>query len=325
MKLFLKITILLFITINIYSIVAQTQNKISIVIPCYNEEKNIDTIYKELQKIIQNQKFDYEILFINDGSTDNTFAKIEQIALQNENIKGISFSRNFGHQMALTAGYDHATGDAIITMDCDLQDPPHIINELLRKWENGVKIVYARRTNRNDGFFKKITADLYYKFLSFISDIAIPRQVGDFRLIDKKVLDILKKMPERSRYLRGMVAWTGFSHDFIDFERPERFAGQSSYTWKKMFMLALDGITSFSLFPIQAFLFISLFIFVVFTLFLIYFFIFKNLPLSWILLIILFCLGLQSLAFWFFGQYVGRIYEQVRQRPLYIIEKTINI
>lgn len=222
---------------------------LSFILPVFNEEANILLIYATLKNIlIFLPKYDYEIIFVNDGSTDGSWNLIQTLIGKDPYVKGMQFSRNFGHQIALTAGYDHAQGDAIITMDTDLQDPPELVLEMIKKWEQGSHIVYARRIDRKDTFLKRITATLYYRLLNVIADVVIPRNVGDFRLIDKKVLMILQHCRERSRYLRGLVAWTGFSCDFVDFQRPNRLHGQTGYTWKKMLKLASDGITGFSVF-----------------------------------------------------------------------------
>ena len=229
------------------------KKKLSIVIPIFNEEKNIPCVYERLVSLCEKiaARYEYEIVFVNDGSRDNSWKIIEHYAFSDIHVKGVSFSRNFGVQMALTAGYDNAVGDAIITMDADLQDPPELLIDMVTQWEQGSDIVYAQRISRNDGFLKDITASLYYKLLSFVSDVSIPPNVGDFRLVDRVVIDHLNQCRERYRYWRGMVAWAGFNHTFVYFTRPERVAGQTVYTWLKLLKLAFDGITSFSMFPLK--------------------------------------------------------------------------
>lgn len=305
--------------------------KISIIIPVYNEEKNIPFLYKELQKILQElSAYDYEVILINDGSRDNSWAMLQQLSKKNEKIKTINFSRNFGHQMALTAGYDHATGDIIITMDADMQDPPSLILDMIKKYEEGYDIVYARRIDRNDGILKKLTASGYYHLLDHVSDIKIPRNVGDFRLINKKVLRSLKTFREKSRYLRGMVAWTGFNHTFIDFKRPNRLEGESGYTWAKMFKLAFDGLTGFSLFPLKIAAYIGVFVIVTGVMMFTYITLdalFNNVfyPLfKWLVTVIYIFMGVQFLLLWLIGEYIGRIHEQQKDRPLYIVDEQIN-
>ncbi len=308
------------------------KEKISIVIPVYNEENNLIPMYSIINEIVQKvaDYFSYELILVNDGSKDNSWSIIKKLAAADPAIKAINFSRNFGHQIALTAGYDIATGDAIITMDADLQDPPHLILEMIESWKKGNLIVYARRANRSDTFLKKYTALLYYKFLDYIADVKIPRNVGDFRLIDKKVLQTLKECPEKSRYLRGMVAWTGFKHDFIDFNRSNRHAGTTGYTWNKMFKLAFDGLTAFSLFPLKIAAFVGLFVMVTGSLMFSYITIDAlifgiDYPLfKWLVTIIYIFMGLQFILLWLVGEYIGRIHEQQKNRPLYLVDELVN-
>lgn len=309
------------------------KKKISIILPIYNEEQNIPVVYKELKTILHtlDATYDHEIIFVNDGSRDHSWPAIMQCAQNDECVKAIAFSRNFGHQMALTAGYDCATGDAIITMDADLQDPPTLIIDMINKWQQGAQIVYARRIDRKDNFLKKITAIWYYTFLDHISDVTIPRNVGDFRLIDKHVLQTLVGCREKARYLRGMVAWTGFTHEFVDFQRPNRLSGQTGYTWKKMFKLAFDGMTGFSMFPLKLAAYVGVFVIITGTLMFGYItvdalFYKVNYPLfKWLVTIIYIFMGVQFLLLWLIGEYIGRIHEQQKGRPLYVAAKKINI
>jgi dolichol-phosphate mannosyltransferase len=306
---------------------------ISIVLPIFNEEENIMEVYKQLSRILSSleSEYSYEIIFVNDGSRDNSWYLIQQLTMNDKCVKGINFSRNFGHQIALTAGYDYAKGDAIITMDADLQDPPQLLLEMIKKWQQGIEVVYARRSNRKDTFLKRITAHWYYKLLDIIADVQIPRNVGDFRLIDKKILRYLQQSREKSRYLRGLVAWSGFKSDFVDFSRPDRIAGESGYTWAKMFRLAFDGMTSFSLFPLRLAAFVGVFVIITGTLmflfitfdaliYKIYYPLFK-----WLVTILYIFMGVQFLLMWLLGEYIGRIFEQQKGRPLYIISDLLNI
>lgn len=309
------------------------KKKISIIVPVYNEEANISALYTKLYEIIPTFStiYDHEIIFINDGSTDLSWHLIAQLASTSLSIKAINFSRNFGHQMALTAGYDIATGDAIISIDCDLQDPPTLILEMINQWNNGSEIVYARRINREDSFLKKATAILYYKLLDSVSDVAIPRNVGDFRLVDKKVLTALQGCREKARYLRGIVAWTGFKHSFVDFNRPNRVAGKTGYTWSKMIKLAFDGITGFSLFPLKLAAFAGIFVIATGSLMFAYIsvdalFFGIDYPLfKWLVTILYIFMGIQFILLWLIGEYIGRIHEQQKNRPLYITNEIVNI
>lgn len=307
-------------------------NLISIILPIYNEEENIFLVYEKVSSIMHelSSMYDYEIIFINDGSRDSSWHKIMELCAKDKHVKAINFSRNFGHQMALTAGYDLAQGDAIITMDADLQDPPSLLLDMIKKWEQGANIVYARRIDRKDSFLKRKTAHLYYKFLDHISDVRIPRNVGDFRLIDKKVLQVLKECKEKSRYLRGMVAWSGFTCDYVDFKRPNRLNGQTGYTWSKMIKLAFDGMTGFSLFPLKLAAFIGVFVIATGSLMFLYITVdalFNHVyyPLfKWLVTIVYIFMGIQFLLMWILGEYIGRIFDQQKGRPLYIVAEKIN-
>lgn len=310
------------------------KKKVSIIIPVYNEEANIPTLYCKLYEIIHSfsHTYDHEIIFINDGSKDNSWHLISQLAIQDPHIKAINFSRNFGHQMALTAGYDIASGDAIISIDADLQDPPTLMLDMISQWSSGSDIVYARRINREDTFLKKLTALLlYYKLLDSVSDVTIPRNVGDFRLIDKKVLTSLQSCREKARYLRGIVAWTGFKHSFVDFNRPNRTAGKTGYTWSKMIKLAFDGITGFSLFPLKLAAFAGIFVIVTGSLMFTYIsidalFFGIDYPLfKWLVTMLYIFMGIQFILLWLIGEYIGRIHEQQKNRPLYITNEIVNI
>lgn len=302
-------------------------------IPIYNEEGNIPLIHRELNTFLQSIShiYDYEIILVNDGSQDTSWSLIQDLANKDLRIKALTFSRNFGHQIALTAGYDCAQGDAVISMDADMQDPPKLLLDLIQKWEQGYQIVYARRIDRRDSFLKRLTAKLYYKFLDLISDVKIPRNVGDFRLIDKKVLATLNSCREKARYFRGMVAWTGFSHTFIDFARPNRLAGTTGYTWKKMFKLAFDGMTGFSMFPLKLAAYVGIFVVATGSLMFLYIsfdaLIYQtNYPLfKWLVTIIYIFMGVQFLLLWFLGEYIGRIHDQQKGRPLYIVADTLNL
>lgn len=308
------------------------KQKISIIVPIYNEEANLSLLYSTITDIMQqlSAKYDYELILINDGSHDNSWNIITLLAKNDPCIKAINFSRNFGHQMALTAGYDHAVGDAIITIDADLQDPPSLILDMIAAWEQGAAIVYARRANREDTFLKKITALLYYRFLDAVSDVKIPRNVGDYRLINKQVLQALHSCQEKARYLRGIVAWTGFKHTFIDFNRPNRHAGKTGYTWSKMIKLAFDGLTGFSLFPLKIAAFIGIFVIVTGCCMFGYISFDAlihgvNYPLfKWLVTTIYIFMGIQFILLWLIGEYIGRIHEQQKNRPLYIVNQMVN-
>jgi dolichol-phosphate mannosyltransferase len=306
---------------------------VSVVLPVFNEEDNVSPAYEKLSEVFDGLKreYDTEFIFVDDGSRDRSLVRLRELAKSDERVKVVSFSRNFGHQAALTAGMGHARGDVVVTMDCDLQDPPELIVEMLEKWRQGNKIVYARRVVRDDRPFKKITAAVYYRLLGRVSNVEIPRQVGDFRLMDRTVVQELLRLGEHAQYLRGQVAWLGFKHAFVDFERPERIHGETHYPLHKMLKLAMDGLLSFSFSPLKLGLFIGLFSmafsFVLFVAMLWYQFVVGfNFPVYKWLVVALFCfVGLQFIFLWIIGEYVGRIYNDVRRRPLYVVAEKINL
>ena len=229
---------------------------LSVVIPVFNEEGNINTLLKELIPIVST--YEYEIIFVNDGSQDKTEEEIKVFAQENKNIKLISFTRNFGHQTALTCGYQYTKGDCVVTIDADLQDPPELIHEMVKKWEKGFKIVYAKRKMREESLFKTLTADFFYNVINMLSQTPIPRNVGDFRLIDKHVVELLNHMPERFRFLRGMVAWGGFPSTYVYFDRKKRLTGETHYPLSKMIGFALNGIVSFSTRPLRIAIYVGI-------------------------------------------------------------------
>ncbi|MCX7863025.1 MAG: glycosyltransferase family 2 protein [Bacteroidales bacterium] len=303
--------------------------KISVVVPVFNEEKNIENIYKAITNELKNYSF--EIVFINDGSTDQSSTILDELSNNDSRVKVISFTRNFGHQAALTAGIDFATGDAIISMDCDFQDPPELIPSLVREWENGYKIVYARRSFRNDPFLKKITAQWYYSLLYKASEVKIKGNIGDYRLIDKSVAVKLRQMRERSRYLRGLVPWLGYSYAIVDYVRPKRAVGKTKFNWLKMLRFAMNGLLNFSLLPLRIGLFAGIFIIfsgIIFLIYLAYRYFFDNQfykLLEWLAVVNYILIGTLFIFLWFIAEYIGKIYEEVKGRPLYIIQSLKNI
>lgn len=306
--------------------------KISFVVPAYNEKENIGFLYDKISQLMSSSLNDYEweLIFVNDGSRDDTIVRIKEIAQRDERVRYLDFTRNFGQQAALTAGLDHASGDAVVTLDCDLQDPPELIKEMIDKWKMNFDIVYARRKVSHEGFLKKITSKYYYKFLRKVSSIRMPRNVGDFRLIDRKVLKHLTGMREKARYLRGMVAWTGFPYTYVDFKRPLRASGKTGYSWHKMMKLAMDGLINFSTVPLKFGFFMGIISIVLGTMMLTY--MFGDIwlrdtvyPLYKFLVVILFMfMGFQFILMWLLGEYIGRIYEESKDRPLYIVKKKGN-
>lgn len=303
---------------------------ISVVIPVFNEQQNIPLIAERILEFVPSGKYHTEIILVDDGSTDESLYVIKKLSEQNRDIKYISLSRNFGQQAAFTAGLDAATGDAVITMDCDFQDPPEIIPQLLDKWEEGYKIVYTRRKIRKDGLLKKLTAKTYYKLLYKFSENKIIGDIGDFRLLDKMVIEELGKMRERSRYLRGMIPWLGFDYTIIDFERPHRLHGETGYSYLKMFRLAMNGMLNFSLLPLRFGLILGIFVIFTGVIFFVYLILnylindqFYKL-LEWLAVINYILIGFFFVLFWIVAEYIGKIYNESKDRPLYIVKEKGN-
>ncbi len=301
---------------------------ISYIFPIYNEEGNIELLYKTICDLLgSNKRYNFDIIFINDGSKDKSLELLVDLQKKDRRISIIDFSRNFGHQMAVTAGLDYASGDAVIIMDSDMQDPPKVSIELIKKWEEGYDVVYAQRRSRKDTFFKKLTANIFYRTLQRLADIDIPRNTGDFRLIDRKVADEMKKFREHNRFLRGMVSFVGFKQTAVQFDRDERYAGETGYPLKKMVRFAADGIFSFSTIPLKLIssigywvAFLS-FIGIIYAISMKVFFPEITIE-GWTFIVIamLFIGGVQMIMLGVLGSYIGRIYTESQNRPLYIVK-----
>ena len=308
--------------------------KISLVIPMYYEEKVVQECYKRVKEnLIKLENYNHEILYINDGSKDKTLNYLEEIARKDTCVKIISFSRNFGHQAAVTAGLQHVTGDAIIILDADLQDPPELIPDMIKLWEEGNEVIYGKRKSRDgESFFKLFTAKMFYKTLNALSDVDIPKDTGDFRLVDRKVVDTINQLPEHNKFLRGLFSWVGYKQVPFEYERKERFAGETKYPLSKMLKLASDGIISFSTKPLKIVGALGIFSIVISIILFIYalisyIFKFNNLSAGWTstMVAVTFFAGVQLLSIWIMSEYIGRIYDETKQRPQYIIDKKINI
>ena len=302
--------------------------KACVIIPAYNEEGNIKAIAAAVDDVFKNLSCDYYILFVDDGSTDNTLSVIEQLGNEKSSIKYISFSKNNGHQVALKAGIDQSNADCTITMDADMQHPPALIAELIKKWEEGYDVVYTiRKDQKSLSFFKKVTSTLFYKILGKLSDIEIENGSADFRLLDKKVTDEVRKIKENDVFLRGLVKWMGFKQASITYQPAERFSGQTKYSYRKMMMLALQGITSFSTKPLYAAIYIG-FTFSILSLlyvpFAIYSYFTNHTVSGWSSLIVTvtFLGGLQLIILGIIGLYLGKLFMQSKGRPMYVINKT---
>lgn len=299
---------------------------LSIVIPCYNEALNLETLFDRLRSSLDPLYLSYEIICINDGSRDDTLMGLIAYHRQDDRIKVINLSRNFGKEVALTAGLDHSQGRAVIPIDADLQDPPELIGDLIQKWKEGYDVVYAtRRSRRGESWFKKWTAYRFYDLMSRLSPIAIPANTGDFRLMDRRVIDALKLMPERTRFMKGLFAWVGFRQTSIIFDRPERYRGKTTWNYWKLWNFALEGITSFSSFPLKIWgyigiLFSSLsFAFGTFLILRTLIFGVDVAGYASLMVTVLFLGGIQLMSLGILGEYLSRVYEEVKGRPLYLV------
>ena len=303
--------------------------EISVIIPIYNEEKNISPLYIRVKKVISDISTSHELLFVNDGSADNSLQLIRELAKTDSSVKFINFSRNFGHQIAVTAGLDKCLGKHIVIIDADLQDPPELIVEMREKMKDGFEVVYARRKTRvGESFLKKITAKMFYRILSKITSVKIPLDTGDFRIMDRKIVDVLKEMPEQQKFLRGQISWAGFRQTYIEYDRDQRNAGETGYTYKKMIRFALDGITGFSNLPLKfatiAGFIVSGVTFLV-SLYALYArFVSKDFVPGWtsLILAVLFIGGVQLICIGIIGEYISRLSANVRKRPLYIVDES---
>ena len=302
--------------------------KISIVAPCYNEEKVLPEFVGRVTSVCQTLGCAYEVILVNDGSRDHTHAVALRLAQDDPHLRVINFFRNFGHQAAVTAGLDHATGDAIVLIDSDLQDPPEVIVDMYARWRDGADVVYGqRRTREGESAFKLLTAKLFYRVLALSTDRAIPMDTGDFRLMDRQVVEVLKQMRERHRFIRGMVSWVGGRQEPVLYDRKPRYAGSTSYPLAKMVSFAIDAVTSFSVLPLRLLTYSALFVLAITLVMAGVVFVIKLRHPDYfipgyasIMLTIMFFGGINLLAFGIIGEYLGRMFESVKGRPLYIVE-----
>lgn len=304
--------------------------KISFVVPVFNEEENIHEFHRRLTQVMAPLPYDYEILFIDDGSKDRTSQLIRELAEKDPHVQGYVFARNFGHQLALTCGLDQSTGDAVISMDGDLQHPPEMVPELLKKWEEGYEIVQTVRKATEDAtWFKNITSRLYYKLINSMSEVRVTPGGSDFRLMDRKAVDALNRFRERARFIRGMVNNLGFRYTTLEFVAPPRFAGHSKFSLRKMLRFALDGITAFSRVPLRLALYVGCIaglgsILLIGHVIYVKYIIQDAVP-GWTTLAAaeFFLGGVELIGIGIVGEYVGRIFDEVKQRPLYVIREHI--
>ncbi|MCZ2127043.1 MAG: glycosyltransferase family 2 protein [Anaerolineales bacterium] len=300
----------------------------SIIAPIYNEIESLPELYRRVKEVMDASGANWELILVDDGSTDGSTEKIRELAQADKTIRPVIFARNFGHQVAVTAGWDYARGDAVVIIDADLQDPPEVILDLIQKWKEGYEVVYAVRGEREgESWFKLWTASLFYRLIYRITDVKIPVDTGDFRLMDRKVVNVLKQMKERHRFPRGMSAWVGFKQVGVTYKRAARFAGTTKYPFKKMFRLALNAITGFSYFPLQVATYVGFISAGIAIL---------AIPLVAILrmtgggsfsgqattlIAVLFLGGVQLISLGVLGEYIGRLYDEAKGRPLYIVRE----
>jgi glycosyltransferase involved in cell wall biosynthesis len=300
----------------------------SIIAPIYNESQSLPELYRRIKEVMDSVDDAWELVMVDDGSTDGSTDIIRQLAADDPCVRPVIFARNFGHQLAVTAGLDYSRGQAIVIIDADLQDPPEVISEMIAKWREGYEVVYAVRGEREgESWFKLATASIFYRLIYRITDVKIPLDTGDFRLLDRKVVDVLNQMRERHRFLRGMSVWVGFKQTGVEYRRAARFAGQTKYPFKKMFKFASDAITSFSYLPLQLATYIGfiaaglsiLAIPVVIVLRIVGSQSFLGQAST--LLAVLFLGGVQLISLGILGEYIGRLYDEAKGRPLYIVRE----
>ncbi|MDR1204963.1 MAG: glycosyltransferase family 2 protein [Peptococcaceae bacterium] len=302
--------------------------KYSIVVPMYNEELVAEVCHRRLTEALSGLEESYELIYVNDGSRDRTEAILEGLREGDAHVRLIHFSRNFGHQAAVSAGMRYSSGQAVVVIDADLQDPPEVIPEMIAKWKAGYDVVYGKRTRRmGESFFKKITAKLFYRILASMTNVEIPVDAGDFRLLDRKVCDVMNGLTEKNPYLRGLVSWVGFKQTYVEFIREERFAGETKYPLKKMIKFAIDGITAFSMGPLKMAANLGFCMSGLSFLYLIWALVQRTVGqvvAGWasMVALMLFFDGVILILLGVMGEYVGRIYDECKNRPLFIVAET---
>ena len=303
--------------------------EISVVVPLYNEELNIGYLFERLLSELSRLDMSYEIVCVNDGSKDNTIDCLIEHHHQNPRIKVVNLSRNYGKEIALSAGLDYANGNAVIPIDADLQDPPELIAELVEKWREGYDVVYAtRRSRQGESWVKRFTANVFYRTIDGLSQVPIPRNTGDFRLLDRRVVDALKQMPERTRFMKGLFAWVGFKQTSVIYDRPSRYKGETKWNYWKLWNFAIDGITSFSFLPLKVWSYVGLLVAIP-SFFYASYLVIRTLiygidfpGYASIMVAVLFLGGVQLVSLGVLGEYLGRVYEEVKGRPLYLVRES---
>ena len=308
-----------------------TNIRYSIVAPCYNEEQSLPELYRRIKEVMDHTGESWELVLINDGSADRTAKLMRELHAADNRIHYIDFARNFGHQIAATAGMDYAQGEAVVLIDADLQDPPELILEMIKKWQEGYQVVYAVRSERKgESWFKLFTAKAFYRLIYRITDVEIPLDTGDFRLMDRKVVEAMKQMKEKHRFIRGMTSWVGFKQTGVHYVREERFAGKTKYPFRKMFKFAMNAITGFSYLPLQLATYLG-FIIAGLSAIGVVAVVITRLSGSQAffgqattLIMVLFLGGVQLISLGIIGEYLGRIYDEVKGRPMYIVNEVVG-
>ncbi len=305
--------------------------ELSVVVPCFNEQEVLPQTFVKLREAMGEIGLSYELVFIDDGSRDRTGEMLRDLAAEHGEVRVIRFSRNFGHQYAITAGMQYAAGQAVVIIDADLQDPPSVIGQMVAKWREGFHVVYGQRIDREgETWFKLWTARAFYQFINLLSDVPIPIDTGDFRLMDRRAIDAFLRMPERDRFVRGMVAWVGFNQTALPYHREPRAAGTSKYPLFKMIRFALDGVLSFSLMPLRVASFAGLFVSAMSVLGILYALVMRLFTDVWVpgwtflIITLLFLGGVQMLFLGLIGEYVGRIYTESKRRPKFLVQETLG-
>jgi polyisoprenyl-phosphate glycosyltransferase len=303
----------------------------SIIVPVYNEAEVLPAFYQRLAQVMDGIGESYEIIFVNDGSHDTSQLLLRNLHAKDERVKFVTFSRNFGHQVAITAGLDHSSGKAVVIMDADLQDPPEVIPRLIEKWREGYDVVFAVREKRKgESLFKRLTAALFYRLLRQLTAIEIPLDAGDFRLMSRKAVEALKAIRERNRFMRGLAGWIGFRQASVTFVRDVRYAGETKYPLRKMVRFALNGLTSFSFVPLQLATYLGFLVSAISLFYIVYAIGLKlftdRLVLGWasVIVAVLFIGGVQLISLGIIGEYIGQIYDEVKQRPLYLVDEIVG-
>jgi polyisoprenyl-phosphate glycosyltransferase len=304
---------------------------LSVIVPCYNEQDVLRATHERLTSVFAGMALDYELIFVNDGSGDDTQLILTELQLVDPHVRVLLFSRNFGHQIAVTAGLEEASGDAVVIIDADLQDPPEVIPQMIQLWRDGNDVVYGLRTDRKgESTFKLWTAKIFYRLINRLSETKMPFDAGDFRLLDRRVVQVINAMPERARFLRGMVSWAGFRQVSLPYERAPRHAGSSKYPLTKMISFALDGIISFSLVPLKLAIWIGFLAICIAVAGIIAAIIDRltetNIARGWasLFVAVLFMGGVQLVSLGIIGEYLGRIYTEVKHRPLYVVQERLG-